>query len=424
MIVLTDLADVFKNMKPNSSAFIQGAMATPTELLSQLKKVGTNLENIELMHLHTHGEEFYNGVDVKKNFRITNFFVGGNVRKILDYERVDYLPCFLSEIPNLFRKKIKKVDYAFIHVSPPNEHGFCTLGTSVDVTKAAVESADFVIAQINKQMPTVHGDGFIHVNNIDYAIEVDIPVHEPAKAVLTDIERQIGNNIASLIENGSTLQMGIGAIPDAVLGALHNHKDLGIHTEMFSDEAVKLIKSGAVNNSKKKFHQGKTVSSFIVGSKEVLDFVNDNPSVSLLEADYVNNPRNIARNPKVVAINSALEIDLTGQVCADSLGHNIYSGVGGQMDFIRGASLSDGGKPIIALPSQTNKGISKISACLKPGAGVVTTRSHIHYLATEYGVVDLYGKTLHERVKLILSIAHPDHRENLEKQWHDCHRRI
>jgi len=423
MKVISDVLDVLKDIKPNSSVFIQGGMATPTELLNQLKKVGRNLENIELMHLHTHGSSFYSDIDLHKNFKITNFFVGGNVRKILDYDRVDYLPCFLSEIPNLFRKGVKKVDYALIHVSPPNEHGFCTLGTSVDITKAAIENASIVIAQINKQMPTVHGDGFIHLEKIDYAIEIDQEIEVTEPSSLSEIENKIGINVASLIDDGSTLQMGIGAIPDAVLGSLYGHKDLGIHTEMFSDEAVKLIRSGVVNNSKKKFHQGKTVSSFVMGSKELLNFVNDNPSVNLLEADYVNNPRNIARNPKVVAINSALEVDLTGQVCADSLGHNIYSGVGGQMDFIRGASLSEGGKPIIALPSQTNKGVSKISICLKPGAGVVTTRSHIHYIATEYGIVNLYGKTLHERAKLMISIAHPDHRDSLERDWYECHRR-
>ena len=244
MKVISDVLDVLKDIKPNSSVFIQGGMATPTELLNQLKKVGRNLENIELMHLHTHGSSFYSDIDLHKNFKITNFFVGGNVRKILDYDRVDYLPCFLSEIPNLFRKGVKKVDYALIHVSPPNEHGFCTLGTSVDITKAAIENASIVIAQINKQMPTVHGDGFIHLEKIDYAIEIDQEIEVTEPSSLSEIENKIGINVASLIEDGSTLQMGIGAIPDAVLGCLYGHKDLGIHTEMFSDEAVKLIRSG------------------------------------------------------------------------------------------------------------------------------------------------------------------------------------
>lgn len=426
MKIVTHIEEALTNIKPNSSVFVQGGMATPEVLLEGLKvladKKSDNLKNIELMHLHTHGEGFYANPDYEGIFRVTNFFVGGNIRKNLDYQRVDYLPCFLSEIPNLFKSKTKKVDVAFIHVSPPNAHGHCTLGTSVDIVKAAVDNADMVIAQINHQMPWVYGDGIIHVSNIDYAIEINQPILTCEKAKLSEVESKIGQNIAELIEDGSTLQMGIGAIPDAVLSCLHHHKNLGIHTEMFSDQAVELIECGAVNNSLKTFHKGKTVASFVMGSQKLVDFVNDNPSVMLLEADYVNNPRNIARNPKVVAINSALEIDLTGQVCADSLGHMIYSGVGGQMDFIRGSSLSLGGKPIIALPSQTNKGVSKISACLKPGAGVVTTRSHIHYVATEFGVVNLYGKSLGERAKLLISISHPSHHEELERAWHNCHR--
>lgn len=416
--------EALEYIKPNSSIFIQGGMATPNYLIDSIKNNLINLPNltgIEFMHLHTHGSAFYAAKEYSERFRVCNFFVGSNIRKSLNYQNVDYLPCFLSEIPNLFKNGVKPVDVAFIHISPPNEHGFCSLGTSVDITKAALDCAKLVIAQINPYMPWVFGDGIIHVSKIDYAVEINSPILLNTPATISEIDKKIGENIAALIEDGSTLQMGIGAIPDAVLACLHHHKHLGIHTEMFSDEAVKLIQSGAVDNSMKNFHRGKTVSSFVMGSEILVNFVKNNPSVALLEADYVNNPRNIARNPKVVAINSALEIDLTGQVCADSLGHSIYSGVGGQMDFIRGASISEKGKPIIALASQTHSGQSKIVSCLNHGAGVVTTRGHIHYVATEYGVVNLYGKTLGQRAKLLTSIAHPNHRDELEKQWHSCH---
>jgi acyl-CoA hydrolase len=404
-------------IESNMSLLVHGGMATPSTLLEGLKEHAYRLENVELLHLHTHGDAFYADKSYEASFRVTNFFVGGNVRKHLDYNRVDYLPCFLSEIPNLIKSGNKKVNVALIQVSPPNKHGFCSLGTSVDIMKAGVEAADIVIAQVNTKMPTIHGDGIIHVSQIDHAIFVDEPLHHPVAREITEDEKRIGQFIAGIIEDGSTLQMGIGSIPDAVLNALTTHKDLGIHTEMYSDGAIDLLERGVVNNKKKKFHQGKSVSSFLMGSQKLVDYVDNNPSTILLGADYVNNPRNIARNPKVVAINSAIEVDLTGQVCADSLGHQIYSGVGGQMDFIRGASLSEGGKPIIALLSQTGRGHSKISACLKPGAGVVTTRAHIHYVVTENGVANLYGKSLHERAKALIEIAHPDHRENLEREW-------
>jgi 4-hydroxybutyrate CoA-transferase len=323
----------------------------------------------------------------------------------------------LSEIPQLFRSGRRPIDVALIHVSPPDKHGYCTLGTAVDITKAAFESAKFVVAQINSQMPRVQGDGLIHVSRFHASIEVNDPLPEIKSPKLTDIDLKIGANVASLIENGATIQVGIGAIPNAVLASLKNHRNLGIHSEMWSDGMVDLIQSGAVDNSKKAVHVGRSVSTFLMGTKRLYDFVNDNPSVIQLECDYVNNPNVIARNPKVAAINSAIEIDLTGQVCADSIGSSIYSGVGGQMDFIRGASLSPGGKPILALTSRTRHGISRIVSTLKPGAGVVTTRAHVHYVVTEYGIADLYGKTLSERAKALIAIANPLDWEKLNEEW-------
>lgn len=421
MKILNSAEEALSHVYSNSNIFIHGGDATPNELIDGLIGNAQQLKNVTLTHLHTHGEAKYAHPKYAGIFNIINLFVGGNLRKHVDYDRIDYLPCFLSEIPNLFRSKQIPLDFALIHVSPPDAHGNCTLGTSVDVAKAAVNSAKIVIAQINPNMPRVHGDGFIHESEIDYAIEVDRVLANNHELLLSEEDLKIGQLTASLIEDGSTLQMGIGSIPDAVLSSLTNHKNLGIHTEMWSDGALKLIQSGAVNNSMKSVHRGKTVSSFIVGGKDVHDFINDNPSVIQLEADYVNNPSIIKRNPSVCAINSAVEIDLTGQVCADSIGHKIISGVGGQMDFMRGASLSEGGKPIIVINSRSKKGFPKIVPTLKNGAGVVTTRSHIHYVVTEYGIANLYGKTLKQRAQELITVAHPEDRQELEKQWHELH---
>ena len=418
MQIHTNFQDVFKEIRDHDSIVIHGGMVTPTTLLNEFKEYAKTLKSIEIMHLHTHGDAFWCSPEYT-NFKVTNFFVGANVRKSLYYDRVDYLPCFLSEIPNLIESGIKKVDVTFIQVSPPDKHGHCTLGTSLDIMKAATNASRVIIAQVNPKVPKVHGDAYIHVSKIHHAIEVTENLHTSSQVALSNEELRIGKNISEIIEDGSTLQMGIGSIPDAVLKSLINHKDLGIHSEMWSDQAMHLMKAGVVNNKLKKVHRGKTVGSFIIGSQEVLDFVDDNPETILIAADYVNNPSIIRRNPKVVAINSAIEIDLTGQVCADSIGHDIYSGVGGQMDFIRGASLSPGGKPIIAMTSRTKKGVSKIIPTLKPGAGVVTTRAHIHYVATEHGIVNLYGKTLKERAQELIKIAHPDDRESLSREWHN-----
>lgn len=402
-------------IQSNQRVFIHSVAAAPYHLINAMTSRARELRNVEIVHLHTEGEAPYTNPEFKDSFFTNALFVGSNTRKAIREGRGDYIPVFLSEIPNLFRRNILPLDVALVTVSAPDKHGFCSLGTSVDVSRAAVQMAKVVIAQINPQMPRTHGDGLIHVSEINYAIEVNEPLHQYNPGVPTDQEMIIGRHVAGLIEDGSTLQMGIGTIPNAVLAALSTHKDLGIHTEMFADGVMPLIRSGVITNSKKRIHPGKTVAGFVMGSQELYDFIDDNPQIAMLDIAYVNDTAVIRRNPKVVAINSAIEVDLTGQVCADSIGELMFSGVGGQMDFIRGASLSEGGKPIIALPSVTQKGISRISPFLNQGAGVVTTRAHVHYVVTEYGVAYLYGKNLHQRARLLIDIAHPDHREELEK---------
>lgn len=401
--------------------FVHGEAATPHLLLKALFERTNSLKVVELIHLHLLGDLPYAEDKFRNSFRVANLFVGKSARDALDYEHIDYLPCFLSEIPMLFKSKKRPLDVALIHVSPPDQHGFCSLGVSVDIAKAALENAKIVIAQINSQMPRVHGDGFVHISKIDHFIEVDEPLPQVESHSLTDIERRIGEQVANLVEDGATLQTGIGAIPDAVLLSLKNHRHLGIHSEMWSDGALSLIEAGAVDNSQKVVHPGKSVSSFVMGTKRLYDFIHDNPSVVQLDIGYVNSPNIIARNPKVTAINSALEIDLSGQICADSIGSKIISGVGGQMDFMRGSALSQGGKPIIAIASRTKNGASRIVPHLKTGAGVVTTRGHVHHIVTEYGAVDLFGKTLKERAQSLISIAHPDDRDALEKAWVKMH---
>lgn len=388
-------------------------------LTKALVEHAPRLKDVELIHIHTMDQATYADEKFAGSFRVANLFVGPNMRPKMKEGRVDYLPCFLSEIPNLFRSGKRPLDVALIHVSPPDIHGYCTLGTSVDVARAAIDSAKIIIAQINKKMPRVHGDGFIHMDRIAHFIEIDEPLPESLPGPLGKDELAIGKYIADLIEDGSTLQIGIGSIPDAALANLKDRRHLGLHSEMWSDGALELLKCGAIDNSQKKVHAGKTVSGFVIGSQALYDFIHDNPSVEQLDIGYVNNPTTIARNPKVIAINSAVEIDLTGQICADSVGSKIISGVGGQMDFMRGATLSPGGKPIIALTSRTRKGISRIVPTLKVGAGVVTTRAHVHYVVTEYGIADLYGKTLHERALALIAIAHPEDRVALEKSWYN-----
>ena len=396
--------------------FIHGVAAAPRVLIDAMVGRSAELRDVELVHLHTEGRAPYSLPEHESSFHVNAFFVGGNVREAVNEGRGDYIPVFLSEIPALFRRNVLPLDVALINVSPPDSHGFCSLGVSVDIARAAADTAKIVIAQINPHVPRTIGDALVHINDIHFAVEVDEPLPEVPPPAPTAVDEAIGRSIAELIDDGATLQMGIGAIPNAVLASLTNHKDLGIHTEMFSDGLLDLVESGVVNGRKKAKHPGKIVSGFVMGTKRLYDFVDDNPQVLMLDIGYVNDTSVIRRNPKVTAINSAIEVDLTGQVCADSIGRRQYSGVGGQMDFIRGASLSEGGKPIIALPSSTSRGESKIVPFLKEGAGVVTTRAHVHYIVTEYGVADLYGKNLRQRARELIRIAHPDHREELERQ--------
>lgn len=406
-------------IKSGDRVFLQGAAMTPNTLIDALCERHDELSDIEIISIHTEGDAKYAREPYNKSFRMNSCFVGGNVRNVVNSTQGDYVPIFLSEIHLLFRRNILPLDVAIVQVSPPDRHGYCSLGVSVDVALPAIQTAKKVIAQINPNVPRTHGDGIIHIKNITFAVEVSTPIHIHAITPISEIEKQIGMQVASLIEDGATLQMGIGNIPNAVLSNLTNHKRLGIHTEMFSDGILPLIESGVVTGEDKVVKTGKIVTCFAVGSKKLYDFVDDNPLVHFKEAGYTNDSSIIRKNPKVTAINSAIEIDLTGQVCADTIGNRQYSGVGGQMDFIRGASLSTGGKPIFAMPSITVNGITKITPYLKHGAGVTTTRAHVHYVATEYGVVDLFGKNLKQRASALISIAHPKHRENLEKIAHE-----
>lgn len=395
--------------------WVHSVSAAPQRLLAALTARWRELQGVEIIQLHTEGDAPYAAPEYARSFHTNALFVGPNVRAAVEEGQADYVPIFLSEVPNLFRSGVMPLDVALVHVSPPDRHGFCSLGVSVDATLAAVRNARWVVAQVNPRMPRTHGDGLVHVSTIDLAVEVDDPIPEVPPAAPTAEARAIGLHCAALIEDGATLQMGIGAIPDAVLGALGDHRDLGIHTEMFSDGALDLIEKGIINGATKRSHPGKVVASFVMGTRRLYDFVDDNPLVVLLDAAYVNDTSVIRRNPRATAINSAIEVDLTGQVCADSIGTRQFSGVGGQMDFMRGASLSPDGKPIIALPSTTSTGESRIVPFLKPGAGVVTTRAHVHYVVTEYGVADLYGRNLRQRARALIGVAHPDHREALER---------
>ena len=409
----------------NNRVFLHGSAATPLSLINALFDRAGQIENVEIVSISTFGNMKWNTPEVKKSFRLNSLFVSANVRDWVNTESGDYIPVFLSEIPHLFSSGKLPIDVALLQVSPPDKHGYCTLGTSIDAALSASANAERLIAQVNPRMPRTHGDGQIHISRFDALTweESELPeVNYGEKA--NAVAMKIGRFVADLIENQSTLQMGIGAIPDALLKCLDQHSGLGIHTEMFSDGIIPLVEKGIITNEHKKVLPGKIVTSFITGTRKVYDFVDDNPNVLFRDVSFVNDTAVIRRNPKVVAINSALELDITGQICADSIGTYQYSGIGGQMDFMRGSSLSVGGKPIIALPSVTSKDISRIVPTLKPGAGVVTTRGHVHYVVTEYGVVDLYGKNLEQRAKLLMSIAHPDHRESLEKAYFERFKKI
>lgn len=411
----TTAEEAVKLINSGDRVFIHSVAAAPQPLINAMTDRAPELENIEIIHLHTEGEAPYVKPEYSDTFSTNALFVGSNVRKAVNEGSADYLPIFLSEVPGLFRKEILPIDMALVQVSPPDKHGYCSLGVSVDASRAALQCAKKAIAMVNPNMPRTHGDGIFHASRFNALVESDQPLHEISIPEPTKVEEQIGRNCAELVEDGATLQMGIGAIPNAVLDALGNHKELGIHTEMFSDGVIDLVEKGVITGKKKAKHPEKIVAGFVMGSKRLYDFVDDNPMIAMLDIAYVNDTAVIRENPKVTAINSAVEVDITGQVCADSIGTYHYSGVGGQMDFIRGASLSEGGKPIIALPSTTSRGESKIVPYLKQGAGVVTTRAHVHYVVTEYGIANLYGKNLHQRARALIDIAHPNHREGLKK---------
>lgn len=411
--------EAVKVIKSNDRVYVQAAAATPQELIIAMTNRHEELRNVEVCHLHTEGAAPYADVKLKDSFHVNSLFIGANVRHTLKAGNGSYTPIFLSEVPLLFKRNVLPVDVALIHVSSPDRHGYCSLGVSVEAVLAVIENAKHVIAQVNPKMPRIHGEGIIHISEIDTLVEVDVPIFEHHMPTSTIIENKIGDYVAGLIEDTSTLQMGIGTIPNAVLSRLGNHKNLGLHTEMFSDGVVDLIEKDVINGNFKGINPGRALATFLIGSKKLYDYVDDNPFIELRSSDYVNSVANIKLNPRMVAINSAIEVDLSGQVCADSIGSRMYSGVGGQVDFIRGASLSDGGKAIIALPSVTAKGESKIVPYLKNGAGVVTTRAHAHYIVTEYGVANLYGKTLKQRLKELIKIAHPTHRENLEREYRE-----
>jgi 4-hydroxybutyrate CoA-transferase len=408
--------DVVAHLKSQQKVFVHGAAATPTTLLDAMAE-RTDLEGVELFHLHLSGPCRFTEERYRDAFIPNPLFTDHGMREPVEDGRAFFVPVFLSDVPALFTTRRVPLDVAMVSLSPPDAHGLCTLGTSVDAAKAATEHANIILAEINEQLPRTHGATVVPFDRVTAFVHTDRPLHEAWTGEVSPVANQIGEHIAELVEDGSTLQMGIGAIPNAVLSRLGNKHDLGVHTEMFSDLLVPLIEGGVVTNRRKKVHPGRTVTSFVNGSRALFDFVHDNQLVEFHPCDRTNDTALIRKNPRVVAVNAALEIDLTGQVCADSIGHSIYSGIGGQMDFIRGAALSEGGKAIIALPSTAKNGqVSRIVSTLKPGAGVVTTRGHVQYVATEYGIVDLHGLNLKQRAQALISIAHPDFRAELARE--------
>ncbi|HRH68144.1 MAG TPA: acetyl-CoA hydrolase/transferase C-terminal domain-containing protein [Flavobacteriales bacterium] len=409
-------AEAVRSIRSGQRVFVHGSAATPIALLRALFARVGEVEDVELVSISTLGDIGLNGPHVEKSFRINSLFVSENVREVVNGPDGDYVPVFLSEIPRLFDQGILPLDVAMVHVSPPDAHGFCSLGVSVDVARSAVRNAPVVIAQVNPNMPRTHGEGSVHISRFAALVAVDDQLPEvDYSSGIGEREKRIGTLCAELIEDGSTLQLGIGAIPDAILHSLAGHRDLGVHTEMCSNGIIDLVEKGVITNRFKKKHPGRVVTSFALGTRRLYDLVHDNPQFAFLDAQYVNDGKVIRENPKVAAINSAIELDLTGQVCADSIGTYQYSGVGGQLDFMRGAALSKGGKPIIAMASTTGRGESKIVPFLKQGAGVVTTRAHLHYVVTEHGVAYLYGKNLRQRAEALVAIAHPEHRESLAR---------
>jgi 4-hydroxybutyrate CoA-transferase len=411
---LTTAEQALKAIKSSQRVYIGGGCGEPLVLAQSLVRRASELRDVEIIHVLTAGHAAYASPELEGSFRINSLFIAPNVRGAVQQGKADFTPVFLHEIPRLFSEGYLPIDVALISVSPPDQHGYCSFGVEVGVTKPAVESAKVVIAEINPHMPRVWGNSFIHLSQITWCVPVDYPLPEWPQGAPSPLYKQIGSYIADLIDDGDTLQMGIGAIPDAVLSFLGDKRDLGVHSEMFSDGIIDLVEQGVITGMRKNFLPEKIVASFMLGTQRLYSFVHDNPVIELRPVDFTNDPFTISRNDNMVAINSALQIDLTGQVCADSIGTKFYSGVGGQADFIRGAARSRGGKPIIALPSTALNGtVSRIVSTLDQGAGVTTSRNDVHYVATEYGVAQLFGKSVRRRAEELIAIAHPDFRSEL-----------
>ncbi|MFO0689824.1 MAG: acetyl-CoA hydrolase/transferase C-terminal domain-containing protein [Myxococcota bacterium] len=408
--------EALRPVESSHRLFVHGSAMTPTVLMKALAEQKERLRGVELVFISVYGPMYVDQPGMEDHFHLNALFVSASIREAVDAGRADFVPVFLSEIPELFKRRVLPLDGAIVQVSPPDRSGYCSLGASVDVARSAVDSARYLIAQVNPQVPRTHGDGMIHYDRFAAMTWHEAPLHEAVfGGEIGPEEAKIGERVAGLVEDRSTLQIGIGAIPDAVLRSLGGHRDLGVHTEMFSDGLLDLCEKGVVTNRFKAIHPHKTVTGFALGSRRLYDAIDDNPGFAFLDIDYVNEPAIIGRNPRVVAINAAIEIDLTGQVCADSIGMRQYSGIGGQMDFMRGAVLSEGGKPILVLTSRTKGGIPRIVPTLRPGAGVVTTRGHVHTVVTEYGCAELFGRNLRERARSLIEIAHPDDRAALHR---------
>ena len=421
---ITTAEKAVESIASGSNIFLTSNCSIPTRLLAALvqRARAGEVENLTIHQVLTVGNADYVGPDMEGKIRVNAMFVGPNVRDAVNDGRADFTPVFLSEIPRLFKRRIIPLDVSLVHLSPPDEHGFCSYGVEVGLTKPAAESSRIIIAEVNERMPRTLGDSFIHVSKLTHVVPVDYPITEMIQGAPGELEMAIGAHIAELIPDGATLQIGVGAVPDGVLYYLRDKKDLGIHSEIFSDGVVELVEMGVVTNERKTLHPGKIICGMILGSEHLYRFVHDNAMVEFHPQDYVNDPYIIAQNDNMISINSAIEVDLTGQVCADSMGHRIYSGVGGQVDFVRGAARSKGGKPILAIPSTAKDGaVSRIVPSLRPGAGVTTSRNDVHYIVTEYGVAYLYGKSIRQRVEALINIAHPDFRADLRKRARELH---
>ena len=424
---VTTAQEAVKTIKSGNRVFLTGNVSVPQKILAALVEYAPNLMDVEICQALTVGSADYVGPEMEGHLRVNSMFISANIRKAVQEGRADFTPVLLSEFPLLSKRGVLPLDVAVIHVSTPDEHGFCSLGVEVGLTKSAAESAKIIIAEVNEQMPRTLGDAFIHVSRLTHIVPVNYPIpeHKMASEGDSEVVKQIAGHVASLIPDGATMQLGIGSIPDAVLKFLFDKKDLGIHTELFSDGVIDLVNAGVLTNARKSLHPGKVVAGFILGTKRLYEWVNDNPMVEMHPTEYVNDPFIIAQNDRMVAVNSAIEVDLTGQICADSIGPKLYSGVGGQLDFVYGASRSKGGVPIIALPSvaslRDGTKLSKITSMLKQGAGVVTSRNHVRFVVTEHGIADLYGKTIRQRAQALINVADPQFREDLAKQAKELH---